>query len=64
VALQAQYVYDTFGKFPATVPSILVVTYLQAHHLDLEFYDTFYRPGAYLETHTRHMELWHDRQPE
>ena len=47
VALQAQYIYDTFGKFPATVPSIFVITYLQAHHLDLEFY----RPGAYLETH-------------
>ncbi len=64
VALQAQYIYDTFGKFPATVPSIFVITYLQAHHLDLEFYDTFYRPGAYLETHARHMELWHGRQPE
>lgn len=64
VALQAQYIYDTFGKFPATVPSIFVITYLQAHHLDLEFYDTFYQPGAYLETHARHMELWHDRHPE
>jgi len=37
VALQAQYIYDTFGKFPGTVPSIFVTTYLQAHHLDLNF---------------------------
>jgi hypothetical protein len=59
VALQAQYVLDTFGKFPATVPSIFLITYLQAHHLDLEFYDTFYEPGAYLRTHARHMEQWH-----
>jgi hypothetical protein len=59
VALQAQYLLDTFGKFPGTVPSIFVITYLQAHHLDLEFYDTFYRPSACLETHRNHMERWH-----
>lgn len=59
VTLQAQYVFDTFGKFPATVPSILVITYLQAHHLDLDFYDTFYQPGAYLGTHALHMKRWH-----
>lgn len=59
VALQAQYILDSFGKFPGTVPSIFVITYLQAHHLDLEFYDTFYRPGACLETHRNHMARWH-----
>jgi hypothetical protein len=59
VALQAQYVYDTFGKFPGTVPSIFAIMYLQAHHLDLEFYDRFYQPGAYLRTHAGHMARWH-----
>ncbi|HNY64408.1 MAG TPA: hypothetical protein PKM41_03155 [Deltaproteobacteria bacterium] len=59
VALQAQYVLDTFGKFPGTVPSIFVITYLQAHHLDLEFYDRFFTPGAYLKTHAEHMDRWH-----
>jgi hypothetical protein len=59
VTLQAQYIYDTFGKFPGTAPAIFVLTYLQAHHLDLEFYDTFYRPGSYLRTHAAHMERWH-----
>ncbi|HEY9767624.1 MAG TPA: hypothetical protein V6C71_03840 [Coleofasciculaceae cyanobacterium] len=58
VALQAQYVLDTFGKFPGTVPSIFLITYLQAHHLDL-FYDKFYKPGAYLKTHAEHMKHWH-----
>jgi hypothetical protein len=42
VALQAQYVFDTFGKFPGTVPSIFLIMYLQAHHLDLKFYDQFF----------------------
>ncbi len=59
VALQAQYVYDTFGKFPGTVPSMFLNTYLQAQHIDLEFYDKFYRPGAYLKTHADHMQRWH-----
>jgi hypothetical protein len=35
------------------------LTYLQAHHLDLDFYDHHFKPGAYLETHASHMELWH-----
>jgi hypothetical protein len=59
IALQSQYIYDTFGKFPGTVPSIFAMQYLQAQHIDLEFYDTFYRKGAYLQTHARHMEDWH-----
>ena len=42
VALQAQYVLDTFGKFPGTVPSIFLLNYVQAHHLDLDFYDRFF----------------------
>jgi hypothetical protein len=61
VALQGQYIFDNFGKFPGTVPSIFLITYLQAHHLDLEFYDQFYKPGAYLETHKNHMHRWHSQ---
>ena len=59
VALQAQYVFDQFGKFPGTVPSMFVIMYLQAHHLDLEFYNKFYKPGSYLKTHANHMKKWH-----
>jgi hypothetical protein len=59
VALQAQYVFDTFGKFPGTVPSIFCIMHLQAHHLDLEFYDRFFNPGSYLKTHAGHMKSWH-----
>lgn len=59
IALQAQYMFDTFGKFPATVPSVLILMYLQAHHLDLDFYDTKFQPGAYLKTHREHIKKWH-----
>jgi hypothetical protein len=59
VALQAQYVFDTFGKFPGTVPSVFLLNYVQAHHLDLDFYDELFKPGAYLRTHADHMQRWH-----
>ena len=59
VALQAQYVLDTFGKFPGTVPTLFILNYVQAHHLDLEFYDRFFEPGAYLRSHADHMQRWH-----
>ncbi len=61
VAHMAQTVYDRFGKFPATVPTIFAGPYLQAHHLDLDFYDTHFQPGAYLATHAHHMAQWHGR---
>jgi len=59
VALQAQYVYDTFGKLPGTVPSVYMLTFLQAHHLDLEFQDTHLGPASYLPTHAHHHARWH-----
>jgi hypothetical protein len=59
VALQAQYILDTFGKFPGTVPTLFIMNYLQAQHIDLDFYDRLFKPGAYLSTHAEHMRRWH-----
>lgn len=59
VSLMAEYVLDRFGKFSATVPSVFSLMYLQAHHLDIGFYDEHFGPGAYLQTHARHLERWH-----
>ena len=59
VAQQAQYIFDTFGKFPGTVPTLFIMNYLQAQHIDTEFYDRFFRPGAYLSTHAEHFRVWH-----
>ncbi len=58
----AQYIHDTFGKFPATLPSTYCLMFLQAHHLDLEFYDHHFQQGAYLRTHAEHMEKWHSKR--
>jgi hypothetical protein len=59
VSTIAQHIYDTHGRFPATLPSVLVHTYLQAHHLELAFYDHHFGPGAYLESHAQHQAIWH-----
>ncbi|MFO7920244.1 MAG: hypothetical protein R6U99_05410 [Nioella sp.] len=58
VALMAEYLYAEFGRFPATVPAIHTLMYLQAHQLDTGFYDTHFSPGAYLETHANHDRNW------
>jgi hypothetical protein len=59
MAAVAQYIYDKYGKFPGIRSTIVLPGFVQAHHLDTDFYDAYYREGAYLETHARHMERWH-----
>ena len=54
----ATYVFDTFGRFPATVPAVFLKTYLQAHRLDTEFYDTHFSAGGYLKSHAEHDRNW------
>lgn len=56
--IMADYVFKTFGRFPATVPAVFLHTYLQAHRLDTEFYDAHFAPGAYLKTHADHDRNW------
>ncbi|ORV19187.1 hypothetical protein [Mycobacterium celatum] len=62
VTLEASYIYDTFGKLPGTVPTVHVLMYLQAQHLDTDFYDEFFAPGAYLPTHAEHQARWHSER--
>lgn len=55
---QAEYIDETFGKFPGTVTSVWIMNYLQAQHLDTEFYDEKFNPDAYLSTHARERDRW------
>ena len=59
VTVAASYIYDAFGKLPGTVPTVHVLMYLQAQHLDVDFYDEFFGAGAYLPTHAEHQARWH-----
>lgn len=58
VATMAQYIFDTFGKYPATIPSMYAMIYLQAHQLDTGFYDTHLSQGGYLKTHKDYAKNW------
>ena len=58
VSAIAQHIYDSYGKFPGTVPSIFIRYYTQAHRLETGFYDRFFKKGSYLTTHTRNVKKW------
>ncbi len=49
-----EYIYDRYDRFPAYAAPFRTVLGYQAVHLDLEFYDRFYRPDALTETQRAH----------
>jgi hypothetical protein len=53
------YVYDTYGRFPATFDPISMPIWLQVHHVEVEWYDKYQVPGLVGELHRRHIESWH-----
>jgi len=53
------YIYETYGRFPAGVDAMHLMWLMQAHHLETEYYDRFFRPGAYGPTHAEHLKKWH-----
>ena len=55
----ARYIWDSYGRFPATIDPFLTTVWYQAHHLDVGFYDRFYPPEA-VPGHIRtHLARWH-----
>jgi hypothetical protein len=55
----ANYIYDTYGRFPAFVDPMYMRLVFQAMHLDLEFYDKYYPSGSYSDMHINHFKLFH-----
>jgi hypothetical protein len=53
------YVFDTYGRFPATFDTIVMPEWLQVHHLEEEFYHKYGLDRLVNETHRNHMKLWH-----
>lgn len=53
------YIHDRHGRFPAHCDAIFAPgVWLQAHHLDLDYYDTLFN-GGYTETQREHQRRWH-----
>jgi hypothetical protein len=59
VVAYASYIWETYGRFPAYPAPFRTSVGFQASHLDVGFYDKFYRPEALSETHRAHAERWH-----
>jgi hypothetical protein len=57
--LLASYVWDHYGRFPATIDPFLMTVWYQAQHLDLDFYDRFYPNAAVPEQIRNHLRDWH-----
>jgi hypothetical protein len=55
----ARYIYGKYGKFPGTRSTILLPGFVQAQHIDTDFYDAHYGEGAYLPTHAEQAARWH-----
>jgi hypothetical protein len=51
-----EYLWQRYGRFPVHLPPYRTVLSFQACHLDAEFYDRFYQPGALNETQRRDYE--------
>ena len=41
-----RYIWNTYGRFPATIDPFLMTVWYQAAHLDVDFYDRYYPPEA------------------
>jgi len=53
------YVHGTYGRFPAFIDPIFVRLVFQAHHIDVDFYDRFYRGDPLADRHRQHLVRWH-----
>jgi len=53
------YIVDTYGCFPGNTDAMHLMWVMQAHHIDTDYYDQFFGPGAYGPTHAAHLATWH-----
>jgi hypothetical protein len=52
------YIYDTYGRFPAHVNAFHVPgVWLQVSHLELEYYEKFFQPNIY-QRQAKHHSVW------
>jgi hypothetical protein len=56
------YVYDTYGKIPATFSSKTIPIWLQVHHIDTKFYGENFAKGIISDAHKNHMDMWHSHK--
>jgi hypothetical protein len=53
------YIYDTYGRFPGATDAMHLMTVMQVHHIDTDYYDHYFAEGSYGPRHAAHMATWH-----
>jgi len=53
------YIVDTYGRFPGGTDAMHLMWVMQAQHIDTDYYDQLFGPGAYGPTHAAHLAKWH-----
>jgi hypothetical protein len=53
------YIHETYGRFPGGTDAMHLMWVMQAHHIDTDYYDRFFGPGAYGPAHAAHLATWH-----
>jgi hypothetical protein len=54
-----EYVYKRYGTFPVfSAPYQTAIGY-QATHVDVAFYDRFFKPEALTDAQRQHQVVWH-----
>ena len=51
--------YETYGRYPASVDAWEIPIAVTVHHVDLDFYDKHYPREVMSKEKREHMELWH-----
>lgn len=55
----ANYVYDTYGRFPKTVDPIIAGAIVGVSHIDVDFYDRYQVQGSVWPEQREHFSGWH-----
>ena len=53
------FVWDNYGRFPAQFDTMQLPAMITVHHVDVDFYDSFYPPDAVSPSIRRHLSTWH-----
>jgi hypothetical protein len=53
------YIYQRYGRFPAYQTPLRTLLGFQANHVDVAFYDRFYRKEALTDLQRDHLQEWH-----
>jgi hypothetical protein len=56
----ANYIYDTYGRFPRLFNPVLCEAFVQTLHIELDFYDRYLMDGSLWTEQREHMRNWHE----